>query len=422
MPSGSAIWLVASPPDGDASEQIVELDQKLNAILPSSSSSTATNGLNKLASSMPSLSTSGGVARVAPLTWPPFKTGTLSSLLKVSETCNKYDNGFTSSLNKIVETLRSLDADSLGQHLVIDEGQPWQAYLLDGWEWNRAKYRVEGKPLEELVESLQKEMSSLEAIHKQKQTSYNATKQQLAGANRKRTGNLSTRDLSTVLNKEDSFGLIQDSEYLEQLYVAVPKNSIKDWHANYESLTSMVVPRSSIEIVSDEDFTLFSVTIFRKVKDEFTQKARDHKFVVREFRYDEDAVQKQQSEQDELERSEKDQWTDLLRLCRINFSEAFQVLVHLKVIRAFVECVLRYGLPAHYFGAFVKPEPKQAKKAVQNLQTYFAPFTPKQDRQFGGKKKSGGDEGLVGEYQSMMEAELFDFVLFEVDDVEISSR
>lgn len=45
---------------------------------------------------------------------------------------------------------------------------------------------------------------------------------------------------------------------------------------------------------------------------------------------------------------------DLLRLSRINFSELFQVLVHLKVVRAYVESVLRYGLPAAYFGAVVK--------------------------------------------------------------------
>lgn len=48
------------------------------------------------------------------------------------------------------------------------------------------------------------------------------------------------------------------------------------------------------------------------------------------------------------------QQADLLRLSRINFSELFQVLVHLKVVRAHVESVLRYGLPAAYFGAVVK--------------------------------------------------------------------
>jgi len=46
--------------------------------------------------------------------------------------------------------------------------------------------------------------------------------------------------------------------------------------------------------------------------------------------------------------------TELLRLSEINFSEAFQVFVHLKVIRLFVESVLRYGLPANYIGIAVK--------------------------------------------------------------------
>lgn len=46
--------------------------------------------------------------------------------------------------------------------------------------------------------------------------------------------------------------------------------------------------------------------------------------------------------------------TELLRLSSTNFSEAFQVLVHLKVVRLFVESVLRYGLPANYTGVVIK--------------------------------------------------------------------
>ena len=46
--------------------------------------------------------------------------------------------------------------------------------------------------------------------------------------------------------------------------------------------------------------------------------------------------------------------TELLQLSRTNFSEAFQILVHLKVLHLFVESVLRYGLPANYVGFIVK--------------------------------------------------------------------
>ena len=37
-------------------------------------------------------------------------------------------------------------------------------------------------------------------------------------------------------------------------------------------------------------------------------------------------------------------------MSRTNFSEAFQILVHLKVLHLFVESVLRYGLPKTYVG------------------------------------------------------------------------
>ena len=46
--------------------------------------------------------------------------------------------------------------------------------------------------------------------------------------------------------------------------------------------------------------------------------------------------------------------TELLRLSRTNFSEAYQGLVHLKVIRLFVESVLRYGPPANFTGVIIQ--------------------------------------------------------------------
>lgn len=46
--------------------------------------------------------------------------------------------------------------------------------------------------------------------------------------------------------------------------------------------------------------------------------------------------------------------TELLRLSRTNFSEAYQGLVHLKVTRLFVESVLRYGPPANFTGVIIQ--------------------------------------------------------------------
>ena len=89
-------------------------------------------------------------------------------------------------------------------------------------------------------------------------------------------------------------------------------------------------------------------------------------------------MEKQSRDTENAKQSEKDQWVrpalrpalaeraeacvsfeqaELMRISRINFSEAVELLVHLKIIRAYVESVLRYGLPAAYFYVIIKVSP-----------------------------------------------------------------
>lgn len=116
--------------------------------------------------------------------------------------------------------------------------------------------------------------------------------------------------------------------------------------------------------------------------------------------------------------------TDMLKLSRINFSEAYQILAHLKTIRLFVESVLRYGLPADYAGVIVRPEPKTAVKTLRSLSTQYSylaaasrgPSSKKKSSKSGGV--SAGSDDVVGEFAQLMEAEYYDFVLFEIPKVD----
>ena len=74
---------------------------------------------------------------------------------------------------------------------------------------------------------------------------------QLQQLQRKKHGNLSVRSLADVVHKEDFVDT--QSEYLETLLVAVPKNNAKDWQARYERLTAMVVTRSSNKLAADDE-------------------------------------------------------------------------------------------------------------------------------------------------------------------------
>ena len=57
----------------------------------------------------------------------------------------------------------------------------------------------------------------------------------------------------------------------------------KEWENTYEKITQMVVPRSSVKISEDAEYGLFTVTVFRKVVDEYKHHAREKKQVSISF-------------------------------------------------------------------------------------------------------------------------------------------
>ncbi|KAK4689915.1 V-type H+-transporting ATPase subunit C, partial [Tremellales sp. Uapishka_1] len=393
MPSDLSYWLIAAPlQDGDPDRMLQDARGAL-----------------------------AGTVTVGGWEIPELKTGTLSSLLTLSDTLPKLDASFTSTVSKLLDTLRSLtsdDPEKLAQHARVND-RPVEEYVFGNRGWDKGRWGEGGK-VGDVVDALTKEMNSIDQTQKQKSQSYNLAKGGLTNIQRKKTGNLSTKSLLDVVKKGD---LVEDSEYLDTLLVAVPKTLAKDWQDKYERLTTMVVPRSTQKIAADDEYLLQTVTVFKKVREEYVHKCRENRFIVRDFKWDDAALEKQKKETADLEVEEKELWTDLLRLSRINFSEAYQILAHLKTIRLFVESVLRYGLPADYAGVVVKPDTKTAVKTLRTLSTHYAylssapqgPSTKKKSK--GGGATAGGDD-VGGEWAGVMEAEFYDFVLFELPKVE----
>ncbi|XP_015685918.1 V-type proton ATPase subunit C 1-like, partial [Protobothrops mucrosquamatus] len=76
----------------------------------------------------------------------------------------------------------------------------------------------------------------------------------------------------------------------------------------YETLTDMIVPRSSNILHEDQDSYLCNVTLFRKAVDEFKHKARDNKFMVRDFQYNEEEMKADKEEMNRLSTDKKKQF------------------------------------------------------------------------------------------------------------------
>ena len=116
----------------------------------------------------------------------------------------------------------------------------------------------------------------------------------------------------------------------------------------------MVVPRSANLVASDDDFTLYAVTTFKKHSVEFVHKCREYKWVPRDFKYVEGGKEEERKEVERVGGNERKLWGETLRLGRTAWSEAVMVWIHILVLRVFVETVLRYGLPLDFICTLIR--------------------------------------------------------------------
>lgn len=297
-------------------------------------------------------------------TIPDFKVGTLDSLVGLSDELGKLDAFAESLIKRMAQSVVEVMEDAKGkvQENLLANGADLTSFVTH-FEWDMAKYPVK-QPLVSVVDTLAKQLAQIETDLKSRTAAYNTLKTNLENLEKKSMGNLFTRTLSDIVSKDD---FVLDSEYLITLLVIVPKPSYSQWQKTYESLSDMVVPRSTKLIAEDNEGGLFTVTLFRKVIDDFKTKAKENKFTVREFYYDENEVKREREEMTRLLSDKKQQYGPLLRWLKVNFSEAFIAWIHIKGLRVFVESVLRYGLPVNFQAVLLQPHKKSSTKRLREV-------------------------------------------------------
>lgn len=295
---------------------------------------------------------------------PDFKVGTLDSLVGLSDELGKLDTFAESLIKRMAQSVVDVMEDAKGkvQENLLANGVDLTSFVTH-FEWDMAKYPAK-QPLVSVVDTLAKQLAQIETDLKSRTVAYNTLKTNLENLEKRSMGNLFTRTLSDIVSKED---FVLDSEYLVTLLVIVPKQSYTQWQKTYESLSDMVVPRSTKLIAEDGEGGLFTVTLFRKVIEDFKSKAKENKFTVREFYYDENEIKREREEMTRLLTDKKQQYGPLLRWLKVNFSEAFIAWIHIKALRVFVESVLRYGLPVNFQAVLLQPHKKSSTKRLREV-------------------------------------------------------
>lgn len=103
---------------------------------------------------------------------------------------------------------------------------------------------------------------------------------------------------------------------------------------------------------------------------------REKKFTIREFTYDGNKSNSIDG-QIEVAKQQVDQTLNsIMRWCQIHYGEVYSGWIHLKVIRGFVESVLRYGLPVNFVSLFLEPNMQKEKQIKASLCSSITKIRP----------------------------------------------
>ncbi|PVU96050.1 hypothetical protein BB561_001420 [Smittium simulii] len=294
---------------------------------------------------------------------PEFKVGSLDTMLQSAEELQKLDTIYESYNIKLVENilkLSNIPKESYSEYFYVDECNITQ--YISKFQWDSAVYQTDGL-VPDIIAKIDKEVNSIQTTLKNKLSNYAQLKSAISSENRKKVGNLSVKSLNGIVSPEHC---VQGSEFFKTIFVAVPNNLEKYWINSYETMSQMVIPRSSKKIISDNEYSLFSAVLFNRVIGDFKTAAKEKKFIVRDYTFSEQADENEEELKAKIE-EEQEALIQLIELLHSSFSDLFKVWMHIKVLRIFVESVLRYGLPSDFVSCILKVVAKDQSQVKNDL-------------------------------------------------------
>jgi V-type H+-transporting ATPase subunit C len=157
------------------------------------------------------------------------------------------------------------------------------------------------------------------------------------------------------------------------------RSKVDQARLSYEGLLkengmSAVVPRSMkfLGIEDKEGNQLYRIVVMANQMDAYIQKARSEPFVLRKFVYDYEKYKADLHQKTVLETNYEQQKHHLAGRCFFAFSELFIFLMHLKVMRAFIDGVLRFNIPPRFYIGIIKANKGAEKQILSRLSETFA--------------------------------------------------
>lgn len=196
----------------------------------------------------------------------------------------------------------------------------------------------------------------------------NETKNELNQLVKKDGTTLLTKDISDVIHSDPNikaeamFVEVHKTQFLSTVVAIIHKTKYDLFRQQYETLVKesqipAVVPQSLkyLGIEDKEGNQLYRFVCLSSQIDNVMHAGRKEGLVLRKFTYDYAKYQEDLKQKTILETSFEQLKHQLASRCFYAFSELFIALMHLKVMRAFIDGVLRFGIPPRFYIGILKP-------------------------------------------------------------------
>lgn len=344
-----------------------------------------------------------------------LKFGSFDNLIELVDTLAKHDNTVEQVLRRMERQTLDLIPDVTFSVISQHRNLAWDQYLRT-WKWDDAKF-PKARPIQDNLKVILDAIGKLDEEMRNKTLALQDLKSQLQNIS-KREGYFTNGDLFDVLTPDVvNEGPGEDADFISTphfttIICVVPRRGESAFLTNYErclddlmgpgslggSATDppLVVPMSARQLAkkaTDRDgATIWRVVVQRtkmireltteggkqvvkwregaNIPEEFRKKMKDH-CTVREFEYSRENFDRiialRAEKLSTMENDEK----FLKKICQATFSDTFVAWIHIKAMRAFVESVLRFGVPPRFAAFLMKPNPRQVPQLRSVLHDLF---------------------------------------------------
>ncbi|CAI2371829.1 unnamed protein product [Moneuplotes crassus] len=322
-----------------------------------------------------------------------FKIGTLDQLVKLNDALVKVDHHLETVVKKIQRQSEEV-SESVKLKIETSDATVELEEYVQGFQWDDQKY-PRSRALFDIATIISEKMTTIDTDMKKHIEEYSIMKNQLFQLRKKDEGNFNNRDPGDIIyGKVGPEHFIHDSKFLRNVLVIVPKNKIEYFETNYESVKEGVVPRSARHLKGLEDkdgSQVYRIVVMENSVDSFVLKCKQTiGCVAKVFIYDEEGYLRDIEEAKEIEAKLNKMTGKLEKRCYYTFSELFMASMHLKVMRAYIDGVLRFGIPPKFITTVVHTKSGNTKKLLSSLTDLFA--EAKMREMYGTKDEIGDTE------------------------------